>query len=86
MDKEMFTGGRSGHDRDKGFYKKFNVERVEDPENKHIDCEYFVLDLTHDKFAPKALLAYANACKDEFPILADDIYHLVEEHNNATTR
>jgi hypothetical protein len=75
----MFTGGRTGHDRDRGLYDKFKVERVSDPDNKHQNCRYFVLDLTHDRFAAPALTAYANACQEEFPALASDLKNLVSE-------
>lgn len=40
---------------------------------KHYGCEYFVLDLAHDKFAAPALEAYADACEKEYPLLAADI-------------
>jgi len=74
----MFEGGRTGHDRDRGLYRKFEVNRVSDPDHKHLNCEYFVLDLTHDKFAKPALIAYANACSEEFPALAKDLNALTE--------
>lgn len=73
-----FQGGRTGHDREQGFYKKFTVERVDGRKDKHPDCEYFVLDLDHDKFAPFALIAYADACEKEFPALAQDLRKFVD--------
>lgn len=76
----MFTGGRTGHDRHLGIYKKYDVKRVDDPNNKHPDCEYFVLDLTHDKYAIPALIAYANACSKEFPALATDLREITNAH------
>ena len=63
-------------DRFQGLYRKFEVKRIDsssDPGGKHENCEYFVLDLTHDKCAKKALTAYANACEAEFPNLAADL-------------
>jgi hypothetical protein len=60
-------------DRSKGIYKKYTVTRLNDPNDKHTDCEYFVLDFTHDKFAPAALRAYAAACASEYPRLAADL-------------
>lgn len=59
-------------DKVRGLYGKFHVERViETP--RHDDCEYFVLDMMHDAFALVALAAYAEACADEYPLLADDL-------------
>jgi hypothetical protein len=69
----MFQGGRTGHDRDRGLYEKYRVERTDGRADLHPDCQYFVLDLTHDKFAPPAIAAYADACEDEFPALARDL-------------
>lgn len=63
-------------DRKQGLYRKFQVKRTDLSHRKggkHHDCEYFVLDLTHDKFAAVALRAYAGACLREYPLLARDI-------------
>lgn len=43
------------------------------PAAKHVKCDYFVLDLVHDKFSKQALMAYADACGEEYPKLAVDI-------------
>lgn len=59
---------------------KYRVERTDGssrPEGKHAACPYFVLDLTHDKFAAPALLAYADACEAEYPLLAADVRKLI---------
>lgn len=59
-----------------GLYDKFVIERTDGtsaPGRKHDGCEYFVLDLTHDKFANPAIRAYRDACKDEYPVLAKDL-------------
>lgn len=59
-----------------GLYCKFTVERVDGSSRegaKHEDCEYFVLDIDHDRFSAPALEAYATACADEFPLLATDV-------------
>lgn len=59
-----------------GLYNKFNVTRTDgtsEPGRKHHDCEYFVLDVTHDKHSHAALLAYADSCEAEFPFLARDL-------------
>jgi hypothetical protein len=60
----------------KGLYQKFNVTRNDgrsSPGEKHDGCDYFVLDLSHDKHAVPALAAYAQSCVDEFPELAADL-------------
>ena len=60
-------------DKKRGLYKKFIVMRTDgssDKGGKHENCKYFVLDLTHDKYAKAALRTYAKACKKEFPNLA----------------
>lgn len=59
-----------------GLYRKFDVRRTDgtsEPGGKHENCEYFVLDMIHDKFARPAIAAYAEACKADFPELADDL-------------
>ena len=63
-------------DKDKGLYKKYIVSRTDgqsDTGQKHEDCEYFVLDLTHDIHALVAYQAYADSCRKGLPRLADDI-------------
>jgi len=60
-------------EQEQGFYGKYLVRRLGDKAKKHLDCEYFVLDLRHDKFAAPALRAYSNACREEFPALANDL-------------
>lgn len=63
-------------DTSKGLIQKYIVKRADGTHRegqKHDGCEYFVLDLAHDKFAGKALLAYAMACEDEYPLLARDL-------------
>lgn len=64
-----------------GIYQKFVVNRVDgkdSPGQKHHGCEYFVLDLTHDPHAIPAILAYAESCREEYPLLARDLEHLAE--------
>ena len=56
-----------------GLYRKYDVRRLKDADGKHANCEYYVLDLVHDKFSAAALEAYSTACKDEFPQLAYDL-------------
>lgn len=65
----------------KGLYNKFNVERVDgksDIGEKHFGCRYFVLDADHDPYAKAALLAYADACQEEFSLLAFDVRALAD--------
>jgi len=60
-----------------GLYRKFYVERA-DGATKHWRCEYFVLDLNHDKHAMPALVAYAKSCEKQFPQLASDLREKVK--------
>lgn len=63
-------------DKSRGLYNKFNVTRTDgssEPGGKHDGCEFFVLDLTHDKHAKAALLAYAKSCCLEYPLLSEDL-------------
>lgn len=57
---------------DRGLYHKYSVYRVDESPN-HENCDYFVLDLTHDPYARQALAAYAVACADKHPQLAKDL-------------
>lgn len=59
-------------DSERGLYNKFIVSRV-DGSKKHEHCDYFVLDLVHDKHARLALHAYADSCRKEYPRLAEDL-------------
>lgn len=64
-----------------GIYRKFKVIRTDgnsDPGKKHAGCAYFVLDLDHDPFAVPALRAYAEACREQFPALAQDLDRFTE--------
>lgn len=65
-----------------GLYHKFAVARVDGRSargEKHFGCEYFVLDLNHDRFASAAIVAYARKCSDEYPELADDLLRRAEK-------
>ena len=67
-------------DYEKGLYNKFAVVRTDGssaPGGKHHKCNYFVLDLTHDKFAAVAIAEYARACQYEFPALAKDLVNMI---------
>jgi hypothetical protein len=59
-----------------GLYRKFKVTRTDGSHRvggKHEGCEYFVLDVDHDKHAMPALAAYAESAADEYPQLAADL-------------
>lgn len=63
-------------DKTRGLYNKFDVRRTDGssaPGEKHHNCEYFVLDLDHDKHAVAAINAYADSCESEYPELAADL-------------
>ncbi|MFI5296569.1 MAG: hypothetical protein ACHREM_00610 [Polyangiales bacterium] len=62
--------------KERGLYQKFKVERTDGssaPGGKHDGCDYFVLDLTHDRHAVTALQTYAESCADSYPALYDDL-------------
>lgn len=79
----LLTGPASFPERDtdrpaeqQGLFRKFEVRRVDAsdmPGGKHHGCEYFVLDMDHDKAAPAALVAYADAVAETHPQLAADL-------------
>lgn len=69
--KQIIMDKTSDHER--GLYRKYLVKRLDDRAGKHRYCEYYVLDLMHDKFAAPALDAYASACEVEYPQLAADL-------------
>lgn len=57
-------------------HRKFIVHRTDGqsaPGRKHDGCDYFVLDMTHDPYALRAVLAYAHACEATHPTLAHDL-------------
>ena len=61
---------------EQGLYPKFNVTRADGRDgngDKHHGCDYFVLDLTHDTHALPAIAAYAESCKDTYPVLSEDL-------------
>jgi hypothetical protein len=63
-------------DKTRGIYQKFTVTRTDGtsaPGGKHDGCDYFVLDIGCDPHAIPALLAYAEACKADYPLLAADV-------------
>jgi hypothetical protein len=69
-------------DSDRGLYDKYVVKRTDgksEAGEKHFLCPYFVLDLKHDKHARKALMAYAESCRKEYPALSNDLYRIADE-------
>lgn len=63
-----------------GLYRKFKVERTDGqsaPGGKHHGCEYFVLDMNHDKHALAAIRAYIRSLAEaeECPELIEDLQH-----------
>lgn len=76
------TSPAPDRDRKTGLYPKFIVTRRDGgsvPSGKHDGCNYFVLDVTHDKHADAALLAYAASCEAEYPLLAADLRDLAAQ-------
>lgn len=74
------------NDEDRGLYEKYEVRRVDgssEPGGKHWRCRYYVLDVDHDQFAIDALLAYAMACEEKFPRLAEDLFKIAKEVQDA---
>ena len=66
----------------RGLYRKYFVERTDgssEAGKKHHDCEYFVLDMHHDKHAISALRAYILSCRKEYPALAENLSDKVAE-------
>ena len=49
-----------------GLREKYAVTRIGGTPHKHDDCDYFVLDWNHDRYARVAALAYADACEAEW--------------------
>jgi hypothetical protein len=60
-------------DKEHGLYDKYAVSRNDDPEGKHDNCMFFVLDLDHDPHALPAIKAYIESCESEYPMLAADL-------------
>ncbi|MFZ6767809.1 hypothetical protein ACO0LM_12065 [Undibacterium sp. Di26W] len=59
-----------------GLFGKFTVLRNDGKDargEKHHDCEYFVLDVSHDPHAKPALAEYAKACRQTHPSLSADL-------------
>jgi hypothetical protein len=66
--------------RAEGLMRKFKVERLT-PSSRGINhdaCQYFVLDINHDRHARAAASAYAQSCESEYPNLARDLRVMVK--------
>lgn len=63
----------NSHFPNRGLYSKYQVRRRMDPDRKHIDCQFFVLDPGHDDAAQVALIAYADAVEATKPQLAQEL-------------
>jgi hypothetical protein len=59
-----------------GLVRKYDVRRLRDVDGRHEDCEFFILDLSHDQWAVVAAKEYAqltgnaallNDLNDRFP-------------------
>lgn len=62
--------------REQGLYDKYYVRRrdlSDRPGGKHDNCQYFVLDLTHDPYALETAHYYSKACEGTHPLLAKDL-------------
>lgn len=71
---------------DKGLYEKFNVSRTDGrsaPGEKYFGCDYFVVDINCDKFAAFVLAIYSRVCKEEYPLLAEDLEKTLEEMSES---
>lgn len=64
-------------------YDKFTITRNDGTDKKggkHENADYFVLDLTNDKFAVNALIAYEQACRqNSWFTLADDLVEKIRQ-------
>lgn len=63
-------------------FNKYVVKRsdgTDKPGGKHEDCQYFVLDLSHDPFAKNAVRVYAVSCRPTHPILGTALLDLVDK-------
>jgi hypothetical protein len=57
-----------------GLEPRYNVTKINDPDGKHDDCRYFVLDPQHDPIAREALQFYRRrAASDGYYELARDL-------------
>ena len=66
-----------------GWYDKYRVTRTDGRDrnqtDKHYQCDYFVLDISHDPLAIPALITYAKATAHKNPMLAADLLSFVSD-------
>jgi hypothetical protein len=73
----------------RGLLGKFYVLRADGSHaagGKHEGCDYFVLDLTHDKHSWPALEAYARDCATERPALSRDLLAKINDRKTQTKK
>lgn len=66
-----------------GLYQKYEVKRVDGrdaPGEKHENDCLFVLDVTHDPAARKAMRQYARSCERTRPVFSSEILGLLGRH------
>lgn len=68
-----------------GLYRKYSVIRLNDPDGKHHDCPFFVLDPAHDPFAWFALALYMTSCRETRPQLASDLQNILDNTDPGDT-
>jgi hypothetical protein len=54
-------------------YEVIRKDGSSTPGGKHHGCEFWVLDLDHDKHSVPAVVAYAASCESDLPQLARDL-------------
>jgi protein gp37 len=67
---------------DCGLYEKYRVYRNDGKDRKggeKENAQYFVLDYVNDPFAKIALKAYAEVCKEKYPLLYEDLISKLNE-------
>ncbi len=70
---------------DKGLYPKYFVKKLVDPENKHDNCFFLVIDLVHDRNAARVAEAYADLIEGENPEFARDLRDWMRENETKST-
>jgi hypothetical protein len=68
--------------KERGLYPKYAIRRLDGSTNKggkHNQCDYFVLDITHDPHAAPAIFSYARSAEaDGYKDLAKDLYGKIQ--------
>jgi hypothetical protein len=69
-----------------GLEARYRVEKINEPNGKHDECRYFVLDPAHDLIARQALAFYRNhAARFGYGALADDLTAWLDALDPAET-